>query len=115
MPACVVDKRELIARRVAQELRDGYCVNLGIGTPTLVANYIPPGMEVVFQIVNEMKPRVAKTEEVLKTFENVEGLPIPDNATFLLYLRGGVPERLIVDTIETKPDRFLLNGKFRAV
>jgi len=73
------------------------------------------GMEVVFQIVNEMKPRVAKTEEVLKTFENVEGLPIPDNATFLLYLRGGVPERLIVDTIETKPDRFLLSGKFRTV
>ena len=42
------------------------------------------GMEIVFQIVNEMKPRVMKTEEVLKSFESVEGLPIPDDATFLL-------------------------------
>jgi acyl CoA:acetate/3-ketoacid CoA transferase beta subunit len=41
--------REQIAKRAAQELRDSQYVNLGIGIPTLVANYIPAGMEVVLQ------------------------------------------------------------------
>lgn len=70
------------------------------------------GMEVIFQLVTEMKPRLAKTEEVLKTFESVEQLPIPEEATFLLYLRGGVPERLVVDTIEKKPEAYGFKGKF---
>jgi 3-oxoacid CoA-transferase subunit B len=44
--------REQIVRRAARELRDGYYVNLGIGMPTLVANFIPEGMEVILQSEN---------------------------------------------------------------
>src|SRR6202451_1768132 len=49
-----MDKRELIARRVAQEMRYGYYVNLGIGLPTLVPSFLPSGIEVILQSENGM-------------------------------------------------------------
>src|ERR1700761_450826 len=52
MPLTDEQKRERIARRISLELRDGFYVNLGIGMPTLVANYVPHGMEVMLQSEN---------------------------------------------------------------
>jgi 3-oxoacid CoA-transferase subunit B len=53
-PSKDTDKRERIVKRIARELRDGFYVNLGIGLPTLIANHVPPGMDVILQSENGM-------------------------------------------------------------
>jgi acetate CoA/acetoacetate CoA-transferase beta subunit len=47
-----MDAQTIIAKRIARELRDGMLVNLGIGIPTLVSNFVPPGMRLYFQSEN---------------------------------------------------------------
>jgi len=53
-PGKDVEKRERVVKRIARELRDGFYVNLGIGLPTLVANQVPAGMDVILQSENGM-------------------------------------------------------------
>ncbi len=72
-------------------------------------------MEIVFQMMNEMKPRVARTDEVLRSFDLVENLPLEEGSTFVLFLRAGVPERIIVDSKVQRPPRYEYAAKMKAV
>ncbi|HSD38182.1 MAG TPA: 3-oxoacid CoA-transferase subunit B [Rhodocyclaceae bacterium] len=94
-----MDAQEIIARRIAQELRDGMLVNLGIGIPTQVANYVPAGIHVYFQSENGLigtgpvpEPGMAQrflTDAGGKPVSALPGACAFDSAMSFALIRGG--------------------------
>jgi 3-oxoacid CoA-transferase subunit B len=114
-----MDKRELIVRRAAQEVKDGYYVNLGIGMPTLVANYIPAGIEVVLQSENGMLgvgPYPFEGEEDpdlvnagKETISEIPGCAYFDSAASFAMIRGGHIDLTILGAMEVDEKGNLAN------
>ncbi|SDE05563.1 CoA transferase subunit B [Niabella drilacis] len=102
--------KQQIAQRIAQELKDGYYVNLGIGIPTLVANYIPEGIEVVLQSENGMlgmgpfpKKGMADPDLINAGKQTVTLLPggvYFDSATSFAMIRGGHIDLTVLGAFE---------------
>jgi 3-oxoacid CoA-transferase subunit B len=104
------DPREVIARRAARELRDGYYVNLGIGIPTMVANYVAPGIEVILQSENGMLgvgpyPIAGEEDPDLinagkETISELPGSSYFSNADSFAMIRGGHIDLSILGALE---------------
>lgn len=113
--------KQVIAKRVAQELKDGDLVNLGIGLPTMVANYIPEDIEVFFQSENGLiglGPTPEKGQEN-KDLTNAGGQPVTllpggcyfDSATSFGIIRGGHVDATVLGALEVDGKGNLANWK----
>lgn len=110
-----------IAKRIAQELKDGYFVNLGIGIPTLVANYIPNGIEVEFQSENGvlgMGPFPYEGEEDAdiinagkQTITTLDGASFFDSSTSFGMIRGQHVHLTILGAMEVAENGDIANWK----
>lgn len=114
-----MDDKQLIARRVAKELKDGDVVNLGIGLPTLVSNYIPEGIEITLQSENGflgMGPAAQAGEEDCYLV-NAGGIHVTinpggaffDSAESFLIIRGGHVDATVLGALEVDEKGNLAN------